>query len=348
MRDVISELQLKIDDADISGFFKQLDDYLNRLEIEIKAGYKNQLSELKREYISGKFDHHYPGRLKTFIKDGFVVNKVDHLLSVDSENNNSSGITYKLEEIQDEMPLFSKPDSPSLKIKVSAPHFLHKNNNITKTINDFLIDEVLSCNSLISGETKVSLNSSYALIDNMHKFKQHIYDSSYLSQQKVYDKDSPLKPDWEYELHISILFNNSKILSILAYEWFFSHMGAHPISSRRVYSFDLENGGERITLKNIVHGAKLRGLSRMITQNFYDQLDPTPLYSDEEDIDMQSFYLEDAPVFFLKNNGLYFVFSPYAITAYVFGAQTIYVTFQQIAPYLSEFLPPSLENIFNV
>lgn len=345
MKDIISELCTKIDEADILGFFEQIDSLRDKLEIEIKSGYATQLSELRKIYIAGKGDHNYADRLKLLVKTAIVVVKTTEAL--DTGNGTQKKITYEIDTLNDEVPLFDKPDSPSIKIKMSVPRFFHADDSITQTINNSIINEVLSVSSLLNMGNKLVLNSDDSLIDNMHRFKQQICEASYFPQRQYFNKEHAFLSNWEYEYHIEMVFSSAQILSILTYEWFFSMSGAHPVSYRRVYSFDLTNGGKIIRLSDFIRQTKLPGLSRVVTKNFYNQLEMIPLNSGEEKegIDLQKHYRD--PVFFLKNNGLYFVFSPYIISAYIFGAQAIYVSFQEVAPYLHEFLPPSLDDIFN-
>lgn len=109
--------------------------------------------------------------------------------------------------------------------------------------------------------------------------------------------------------------------------------GAHGISNRFFYNYDLRTG-VLLTEADLFLPDYVQPLTQLLRDNLVAQNDA---FESEADL-MQSYYQLDKIVpnnnFYITSEGMTWLFNPYDIAAYVYGETEIFVPFAQLQPLL--------------
>lgn len=154
---------------------------------------------------------------------------------------------------------------------------------------------------------------------------------------KVWMEDWESPPDFEqgsfYDLNDTVLYNDSKIISTLFYEFSYFAGAAHPNNSNLSVNYDLEKNKE-ITLSDLFQGNYLKLLSEICIEEIAKnkkEYDPNFNAADDDWLNTGAGPDEkNFKVFNIKKDKFMITFPTYQVASYAEGPQTVKIPYDRL------------------
>jgi len=204
--------------------------------------------------------------------------------------------------------------SSCAEIKFDYPQITNASNKeVMNKINQNIMNTLLAP----YGEDK-----SYTNFDSMA--------NDFLDSFREFQKQFPDRnQSWTIERNISVSGVNNSVFSLISTEFYYMG-GAHPNTTISLINFSLQTG-EALELDDLFKPGFEDPLNKVGEKIFRrkQKLKPDESLNDAGYwFDKNNFELNDN--FLIKKNGLLFVFNPYEIAAYVYGAIEVFIPYKEI------------------
>ncbi len=154
--------------------------------------------------------------------------------------------------------------------------------------------------------------------------------NDFLESFKEFKKQFPARhQSWTIERNISVSGVNNSVFSLTNTEFYYMG-GAHPNSTTSFINFNLQTG-EALELNDLLKPGFEDALNKVGEKIFREKQKLKPGENLNEAgywFDKNNFELNDN--FLIKKNGLLFVFNPYEVAAYVYGAIEVFIPYKVI------------------
>ena len=160
-------------------------------------------------------------------------------------------------------------------------------------------------------------------------------DQFFAEFEKMQQESPGYVSAWTVERNMRVLRNAPPLLSLEISEMTYTG-GAHPNSFTRYINIDTRTG-QQIRLADLLKPGALEKLRKIAEMRFRAQMEMPEKESWEQKgffFENNSFELNDN--FQIGDNGLEFLFNPYEIAPYAFGAMTLELPYSEIGDLLSE------------
>jgi hypothetical protein len=193
-------------------------------------------------------------------------------------------------------------------------------------------------------EKKYEITISYSQIKGLNNAFEKGYNNllkSFAEAQadsfKVWMQDWESPPNFEqgsfYDLDDTVLYNDSKIISTLFYEFYYFAGAAHPNNNNFSVNYDLENDRE-IKLNDLFKGDYLKTISEICIEGitkYKKDYDPEFNVKDDEWLNSGAGPDEkNFKVFNITKDNFVTTFPTYQVASYAEGSQTVEIPYSRL------------------